>query len=59
MDKGDKDFILNYYCEEQDSDDAGDVLGEVGDVVGVVDNIVGEVVEQEYVGHAKKDIISF
>ena len=58
MDKGDKDFILNYYCEEQDSDDAGDVLGEVGDVVGVVDNIVCDV-EQEYVGDAKKDIISF
>ena len=59
MNKGDKDFILNYYCEEQDSVDAGDVLGEVGDVVGVVDNIVCDVVEQEDVGDAKKDIISF
>jgi len=52
MNKGDKDFILNYYCEEQDSDDAGD------DVDDACDD-VGDVVEQEYVGHAKKDIISF
>ena len=56
MNKSDKDFILNYYCEEQDSDDAdADAGADAGAGAGAgADADAGAGADA-----AKKDIISF
>ena len=57
MNKSDKDFILNYYCEQeaQEAQD-GEQVAQDGEQVAQD----GEQVEQKYISNTnKKDIISF